>query len=250
MDKLIVFLKPFRNMTTVLSGETYSTINLACLFRSEVITLLEEDDNDLYEIAELKNNMRAKLDDRFPMSELIVVAALLDPRFHNLLDVTHWLRDNDTTSFGLLKKWATKYVPSSVCQEKPVPDKNLNYVEELIQKHSTLSSLKQQLGKDKEIDKEIHLLLSLSDADEKNVRLFWKRNAKQMPNLSHMARAILCIPLTSTPSERNFSIAGIIVNSKRSSLLPSNLDKILFIHNNYDFCKRLVLENFNLLEGE
>jgi hypothetical protein len=51
-------------------------------------------------------------------------------------------------------------------------------------------------------------------------------------NVAKVARQILCIPATSTPSERVFSTAGNIVNVKRSMLKPEHLDELVFLAHN------------------
>lgn len=43
IEALCSFRKPFEKITEILSGEKYSTINMTCLFRSELASLLEED---------------------------------------------------------------------------------------------------------------------------------------------------------------------------------------------------------------
>lgn len=219
---------------------------MACVFRSELSSLLEEDENDLAEIAELKQNMRSNFSNRFPMSELISVGALLDPRCQNLVDVKNYLAENGTISFGLLKKWAKEFVNFNDSVTK-AQDKNLNFVEELEEKHSSLQFVQKTLQSEIDVDREIYFLLSLAgNVEVDNIRLFWKSYAKQMPTLSMLAKKVLSIPMTSTPSERNFSIAGLIVNLRRSSLLPGNVNKILFIHNNYEFCKKIALTSLKI----
>ena len=47
-----------------------------------------------------------------------------------------------------------------------------------------------------------------------------------------MARKYLGIVATSVPSERLFSATGNIVNAKRSSLDPFNVEKQVFLHDN------------------
>ncbi|XP_030386796.1 uncharacterized protein LOC115633472 isoform X2 [Scaptodrosophila lebanonensis] len=42
----------------------------------------------------------------------------------------------------------------------------------------------------------------------------------------------LCVPATSTESERMFSKAGLIVSEKRSSLKSKNVDMLIFINKN------------------
>lgn len=61
---------------------------------------------------------------------------------------------------------------------------------------------------------------------------WWKRNEGGYPILSQLAKIILAIPATSAPAERVFSVAGNIIHSKRSALLPSKVNKLIFIHDN------------------
>lgn len=75
-------------------------------------------------------------------------------------------------------------------------------------------------------------------ADVSDILTFWKDNSKLMPLLSQVACAIYCTPATSTPSERNFSTSGLVANSKKSQITTENLDKVVFVHNNYDFIKK------------
>lgn len=51
-----------------------------------------------------------------------------------------------------------------------------------------------------------------------------------------LAFQVYCIPATSTPRERILSVAGVIVNSKRSQLHPDNVD------NNYDYVKERIFK--------
>lgn len=59
---------------------------------------------------------------------------------------------------------------------------------------------------------------------------WWKAHAGQFPALSKLARNVLCIMASSSPSERNFSIAGIVVSARRSCLKPSSINNILFLN--------------------
>ena len=60
---------------------------------------------------------------------------------------------------------------------------------------------------------------------------WWKRQTETFQKLSLLARGILSVPATSAPSERVFSIAGLVVQAKRSSLAPENVNEIIFVHN-------------------
>ncbi|KAI2659745.1 hypothetical protein H4Q32_022264 [Labeo rohita] len=61
---------------------------------------------------------------------------------------------------------------------------------------------------------------------------WWKQNSDRYPKLAFAAKHLLCVLPTSTPSERIFSKAGYIVNKTRSSLLPENVDKLIFLAHN------------------
>ena len=41
---------------------------------------------------------------------------------------------------------------------------------------------------------------------------------------------IFPVPASSTPSERTFSVAGRIIEERRTCLLPSTVDDIVFLH--------------------
>ena len=56
----------------------------------------------------------------------------------------------------------------------------------------------------------------------------WRSNAQRYPRVAILARFVLCTPATSTPAERMFSAAGNIVTKKRASLLPSDVDALIF----------------------
>ncbi|KAI4809389.1 hypothetical protein KUCAC02_018273 [Chaenocephalus aceratus] len=61
---------------------------------------------------------------------------------------------------------------------------------------------------------------------------WWKHNSDRYPKLACAAKHCLCVPATLTPSERIFSRAGYIVNKTRSSFLPENVDKLIFLVHN------------------
>lgn len=57
--------------------------------------------------------------------------------------------------------------------------------------------------------------------------LFWKRAAVRLPLLSGVARIALTPPVTSTASERLFSIAGVVRSKRRSRLTPEMTEALI-----------------------
>ena len=59
-----------------------------------------------------------------------------------------------------------------------------------------------------------------------------EKNDERYPKLARAAKHVHSIPSTSTPSECVFSKADFIVSKTRSSLLPDNVDKLVFLSHN------------------
>ena len=63
---------------------------------------------------------------------------------------------------------------------------------------------------------------------------WWKGNGHRFPLLARLARKYLAITATSTPAERVFSVAGLIVSRLRASLSPEHVDMLAFLIKNMD----------------
>lgn len=64
---------------------------------------------------------------------------------------------------------------------------------------------------------------------------FWQQHERAFPMLSKVAQVYLGMSASSVPVESMFSTTGIIANGKRSSIGPDKLNRVLFIHDNFDF---------------
>ncbi len=70
-----------------------------------------------------------------------------------------------------------------------------------------------------------------------DVLAWWKVQEPVLPLLAEIARKYLCIPASSAPSERLFSASGNVCTKLRSSLDPTNLELIVYLHENGDKIK-------------
>ncbi|KYN09384.1 hypothetical protein ALC57_18489, partial [Trachymyrmex cornetzi] len=55
---------------------------------------------------------------------------------------------------------------------------------------------------------------------------------EELNPLSELCKKYLCIPASSTESERTFSTTGQIISDRRSRLKPKNVDILVFLHKN------------------
>lgn len=59
---------------------------------------------------------------------------------------------------------------------------------------------------------------------------WWHSNHRKYKMLSQLALRILCIPATSAPAERVFSVAGLTIAKDRARLAPQTANELIFLH--------------------
>lgn len=70
------------------------------------------------------------------------------------------------------------------------------------------------------------------------LKVFWKPNKHKYPLLVRFVREYLCVPATSAPAERLFSIAGEIVSKKRACLASDTIEALTYLHFNWRYVYR------------
>ena len=129
VQQLIKFLKIFRSAVEMFSKEISPSLSSVLVFRTEIEASLKPCKNDHPCIAHLKINISLKLDYRFPITDEIIVASLLDPRQFNLKNLTEELRLRDSTRFEFLRK-ILLLTPSS-SQKSYKENENLSSIADL-----------------------------------------------------------------------------------------------------------------------
>lgn len=76
-----------------------------------------------------------------------------------------------------------------------------------------------------------HKSESLLKLSEKPLQ-WWRIHRYSFPHLAELAQKYLAIVATSTTSERLFSTAGNIINSKRAALSTEYVNELVFLHEN------------------
>ena len=62
-----------------------------------------------------------------------------------------------------------------------------------------------------------------------DIASYWKQK-RNSPKLMKVAKRVLCVPATSTSSERSFSVAGRTLEQHRTQLSSESVDGLLFLH--------------------
>ena len=179
----------------------------------------------------------------------VLWASLLDPRF-GLLS-THWKDDEE-------KECATKLLIAEVFEltkgedvdtaeecfsdsEKSAADEDFSFdfaAASSAAQATTNNDVENRLERTKiHVTHEVQsYLLGIQSLHNPKPLKWWSVNNTKYPLVAKAARKWLSVPATSTPSERVFSICGIVDTAKRTRLLGESVEAQVFLHNNYNNC--------------
>lgn len=62
---------------------------------------------------------------------------------------------------------------------------------------------------------------------------WWQVQEKTLPLLSILAWRMLCVPATSAPTKRVFSVAGLTLSKNRASTLPQHASDLIFLNDSW-----------------
>ncbi|XP_053203532.1 uncharacterized protein LOC128388190 [Panonychus citri] len=233
MTALVKFLAEFKSSVDLLCAEKVPTINKAAVLHCHLkAILMDQVDNDPH-IVLCKKEMLKHFESRFPITELVIVAALLDPKFKNLDIINDYCFESFKTKHGLIKEYYNSMNFDDQDEDPITTDCETECDGVLTQLAKRFSS---NPSESSAFDLEIDSYLRSKDASD--VLEFWGRRKDAWPRLYKLATVLLAIPATSVPVERLFSIAGLTLNKKRCQLKPERLSKICFIHDNFDFVSK------------
>ncbi|XP_043810645.1 zinc finger BED domain-containing protein RICESLEEPER 2-like [Manihot esculenta] len=97
------------------------------------------------------------------------------------------------------------------------------------------------------LNESIHVV---DEKDEFDILLWWKLNSNRFPILSHMARDILAIPISTVASESAFSTGGRVLDSFRSSLTPKVVEALICAQDwlRKSYCRKSIEEQIADME--
>lgn len=107
---LCSILEVFSIFTKSIQAQEYPTMNVMTLFYSEILDSLEKMNIFVEDAILLRavSILKANLSKRFPVTDLMIASAILDPRMHGLPLIREYLLDN-----GLFSLFASNCVSNN-----------------------------------------------------------------------------------------------------------------------------------------
>ncbi|XP_054806323.1 zinc finger BED domain-containing protein RICESLEEPER 2-like [Prosopis cineraria] len=190
------------------------------------------------------------------MNPLLIVAVILDPRY-KLVYANHMFellfsnpeecalmmdkvktclyRLFDEYSVGISTESGPTYVSNASTSSLPsldddddddIKDPGAMWLESLKKR----TSMDPQSELDRYLATDSRAEISSSDS-EFDILSWWKANSEKYKILSHMARDVLAMPVSTVASESAFSTGGRVVDQYRSSLSPKMIEALIYGQN-------------------
>ena len=250
-------LEPFEEATKAMSGSNYPTISMMSplLYQVCEVTLKVNEDDSL-NLKRIKETLLEDFKDRYSspaITEILNIAAFLDPQFKELdlfIPVDERVDVKECVKLQLLMfaPVATEESDREATPSSSVTTKCTNTTDDgetaptsKKPKSGPVSSLfagmswpnKRQLNGIQAVESELRRYQDEETIDlDADPLVWWKSRISQYPLLARLVRMVWSLPATSVSSEQVFSAAGNVLTKKRARLLPENVDKLVFLHQN------------------
>lgn len=242
-------LKPLHDFTDALSGEEYVTLSylrpVLQLFNSSLLAP-EEGDSELTK--SIKHTILTYLNEKYSepsTSDLLDIASFIDPRFRGkyvssgklvalkervICEAQSLLGDQESSA-GVDKAVPQSAQVSAIADPVPPIAKKKKTLASFFVQDATpySSSFTPRESIENELSSYLQSVCLESEADPLQ---WWQEHEVAYPALSTLAKKYLCVPATSSPSERIFSCSGNIVTCQRAALNPDTVDRLVFLAQN------------------
>ena len=199
-------LKQLEVATVFLSEESNVSISAVLPIVHGLVSKLAIEADDSSHITQFKTHTSTALKRRWGLdsSELSLLVAAVDPRFQNLKFLSETLRHEVELELLRLALSVQETLPS--VEGQPSNKKAKTAFDVLLgeEKESYDNTCEAELNQ--------YFAEKVATRDTDPLQ-WWKMNKFRFASLARVAKSILCMPATSTPSERLFSTAGLRVTN-------------------------------------
>ncbi|KAE8295701.1 hypothetical protein D5F01_LYC06636 [Larimichthys crocea] len=227
LQKLQELLDPCRYVTELLGGEQYVSCSVVLPALRHLFRVMEPSDDDPVYVLRFKNAFTTDLAQRKDSTNLrwLKISTALDPRFKDLKCLPKDERSEVWASVRDLMRETCAQQPPAETTEEPSPKKRRTSI--------LLGSSDSDTDDEEEsIERCLDRYKVEPKMDIEGCPLqWWSKREGAHARLASIARKYLSTPATTVPCERLFSLSGHIIQKKRASLTPDNVNKLVCLNN-------------------
>lgn len=251
LGKSLELLKPFEEITKIISSSC-SSISEVIPHLKTLQKYLENYNDENNDIMEIKNLLANDLKIRFDLNhnKLFNLATLLDPRYkQQFFDAEDLITVRSQFLLEALKNSSSddesdtaetdkgQHLQSSTGGDNVEAATHRNFWQcynDLVSR--TIEDVHDEKSS---AAHELHSYFTLPVVNRNSDPFeWWSRNSLRYPEMSRLAKVYLCCPASSVYSERLFSEAGNVYETKRNRLLPERAETLVFLHHNLPLIKK------------
>ena len=253
LKSIIDFLHPFHTATVQLSLEIEPTFHRVWPTLHRLMSVCTPTLNDSEIMREIKTAFSTILQEKYTIHPMHKIATVLCPAFKSLTFQTAEQKNATYTEVRQQIDMQTSEVSGNGTQLHSLGQSSLYSAGEGSRDCTAIANLPEKkiklssqpdvdflaeymiMGGGTERSNSIHELdtyLEMLPLDNNDVLNFWRSHKHQLPKMAILARKVLSIPATSTPSERIFSACGHTLNDRRARMNAETLEKLMFLKYN------------------
>lgn len=244
IQSMCTFLKQFKQLTDQIEGDETETLSLAwpTYEQLESVLLPNTGEENLHIVEEMKSlglQYLISKDIDFKPTRTHKIATVLNPLFKRLPTI-------DAFQKNQVYEWIESLIQDETGESSELNKSNnkSNGPAESIKLHPFFQSFcmletEENLSQPSEFQLYLNHKITLADL---NTTEWWNENKTKYPRLFKLYAKISCIPASSASGERAFSRAGLIVSSRRSRIMPENVNNIMICSNNKKYEKNHILK--------
>lgn len=233
LDQIVKVFTPFKEISDFLGGEKYVTGSCVVHAVRKLESFLLPSQEDPMYIASFKRAFSSYFDLNIRIPPLLKTCSALDPRFNKLKSLNDMDKDNINECLLTAMKASMTNCQADTSDIASQASAHPSRMEFSILDNDDDSD--DDGGVQEDINAIVQAELAAFRARKSepltaNPLLFWKQHSASYPNLAQQAAKLLSVPATSLPCERLFSVAGILIDKRRTALNPEHVQKILCLN--------------------